>query len=52
MKFYLDKYWRSQKMFVENHFTLKSTNFVFNDYSFGSGLDQSEFNRNALSRVR
>ena len=49
---YLDKYWRAQKMFVENHLTGKSTTLVFKDYALGSGLDQSEFNRNALSRVR
>ena len=49
---YLDKYWRAQKMFVENHLTGKSTTLVFKDYALGSELDQSEFNRNALSRVR
>ena len=49
---YLDKYWRAQKMFVENHLTGKSTTLVFKDYALGSGLDPSEFNRNSLSRVR
>lgn len=51
-RLYLDKYWRAQKMFVENHLTGKSTSLVFKNYALGSGLDQSEFNRNALSRVR
>ena len=49
---YLDKYWRAQKMYVENHLTGKSTTLVFKDYLLGSGLDETEFNRNSLSRIR
>ena len=49
---YLDKYWRAQKMFVTNHLTGKSTTLVFKNYALGLGLDQSEFNRNSLSRAR
>ena len=49
---YLDKYWRAQKMFVTNHLTGKSTTLVFKNYALGLGLDQSECNRNSLSRVR
>ena len=49
---YLAKYWRAQKMFVTNHLTGKSTALVFKNYALGLGLDQSEFNRNSLSRVR
>ncbi len=49
---YLGQYWRAQKMYVENHLTGKSTTLIFKDYLLGSGLDETEFNRNSLSRVR
>ena len=51
-KQYLNKFWRSHEMFVENHLTGKSTVLRFGDFSLQAGLDDRDFNRNALSRVR
>ena len=49
---YLNKFWRSHEMFVENHLTGKSTILRFKDFSLQAGLDDRDFNRNALPRVR
>jgi hypothetical protein len=49
---YLDKYWRADKMFMQNHQTGKSTLLTWKDYNFGSGLKDSDFTRNSLKRIR
>lgn len=51
-KRYLNKYWRSHEMFVENHLNGKSTTLIFMDFVLQAGLDDRDFNKNALSRVR
>lgn len=49
---YLDKYWRADEMFMENHQTGKSTLLTWKDYRFRSGLKDSDFTRNSLKRTR
>jgi len=49
---YLDKFWRADEMFVENHQTGKSTRLVWKGYEFKTGLTEQDFERSSLSRVR
>ena len=49
---YLDTYWRSDKMNMVNHQNGKSTGLEFSDYRFGTGLKESDFNKNALKRAK
>jgi len=49
---YLDRYWRPQRMQMRNHQTGKSTELVWSDYRFATGLGRSDFDRSALRRVR
>ncbi|MEL7450481.1 MAG: outer membrane lipoprotein-sorting protein [Pseudomonadota bacterium] len=49
---YLDKYWRALRMDMENHQTGKSTTLEFDDYVFGNGLTDKDFNRNSLAKAR
>ncbi|MBW9267323.1 MAG: outer membrane lipoprotein-sorting protein [Candidatus Thiodiazotropha sp. (ex. Lucinisca nassula)] len=49
---YLDKYWRADEMFMENHQTGKSTLLTWKEYNFRSGLSDGDFNKNSLKRAR
>lgn len=49
---YLDKYWRANKWNMTNHQTGKATMLVYNDYKFGVGLKEKDFNKNSLKRAR
>ncbi len=49
---YLDKFWRADEMFMENHQTGKSTRLIWSDYRFKTGLQERDFDRNSLSRTR
>ena len=51
-KLYLDKFWRSRQVTMSNHLTGKSTVLAWEDYEFGTDLDESDFTRTALQRVR
>lgn len=51
-KQYLDKYWRAGTMAMFNHQTKKSTDLLWNDYEFATGLDDNDFTRNSLQRAR
>ncbi len=51
-KQFLDKYWRAHKMMMENHQTGKSTELVWTGYEFQTGVDENDFNKNALKRAR
>ena len=51
-KQYLDKYWRAGTMAMFNHQTQKSTDLLWNDYEFATGLNDSDFTRNSLQRAR
>jgi outer membrane lipoprotein-sorting protein len=49
---YLDKYWRSQKFEMVNHQSGKSTLLNYTDFKIKTGLDEKDFNKNALKRAR
>jgi len=49
---YLNKYWRADEMFMENHQTGKSTRLIWSDYRFQTGLSERDFDRNSLKRAR
>jgi len=49
---YIDRYWRADEMYMENHQTGKSTLLSWQNYRFQTGLDDGDFNRNALARLR
>ncbi|KAA3633093.1 MAG: outer membrane lipoprotein-sorting protein [Proteobacteria bacterium] len=49
---YLDRYWRSGEMVMENHQTGKLSTLVWSDYRFGQRLDDRDFDRSVLKRIR
>ena len=49
---YLDAFWRPDELQMTNHQTGKSTALIFRNYRLQVGLKASDFNRNALSRMR
>lgn len=49
---YLGKFWRSHRLEMTNHITRKGTTLAFGDYELNAGVDQSEFDADALSRLR
>jgi len=49
---YLDKYWRADQMYMENHQTGKSTTLAWKDYQFKTGLNEKNFNKNSLKRAK
>lgn len=49
---YLNKFWRADVMTMENHQTDKSTILTWSKYAFKTGLDDRDFNQNALKRAR
>lgn len=51
-KQYLNKYWRAQKFEMINHQSGKSTILNYANMQLKTGLDDKEFNKNALKRAR
>ena len=49
---YLDRYWRAGEQTMVNHLTGASTVLEWTDFRFRTDLDDSEFTRPALRRVR
>ncbi|MFT4517686.1 MAG: outer membrane lipoprotein-sorting protein [Halioglobus sp.] len=49
---YLEKFWRPDEMHMANHQTGKSTVLIFSNYQFKVGQSETDFNRQALSRIR
>lgn len=49
---YLDKHWRAQKMDMVNHQSGKSTLLNYTTFKIKQGLDDKNFNKNALKRAR
>ena len=49
---HLGQYWRPARMEMQNHQTGKSTDLLWSDYRFKTGLTDRDFNRNTLKRVR
>jgi hypothetical protein len=51
-KQYLGKFWRPAVMKMVNHQTQKSTDLFWENYAFGSGLSERDFDQNSLQRAR
>ena len=51
-KQYLDRYWRAGLMTMVNHVTGKSTVMTWTDYQFQTDLDEHDFTKAGLRRVR
>lgn len=51
-KQYEGKFWRPERMSVVNHQTKKSTELLWKDYRFKTGLTDRDFDRNSLKRAR
>ncbi len=49
---YLDKYWRADVMKMENHITGKSTDLLWSDYKFRTGLSDRDFDQSSLKRAK
>ena len=49
---YLDRYWQAGEMTMENHLTGKSTVLTWTDYQFRTKLNDRDFTRTGLQRVR
>ena len=49
---YLDQYWRGHHWLMVNHRTGKSTELQWQDYVFGNGFKDRDFNRNSLAKAR
>ena len=49
---YLDRYWRAGEQTMVNHLTGASTVLTWADFRFRTNLDEGEFTRTALRRVR
>jgi outer membrane lipoprotein-sorting protein len=49
---YLDRYWRAGTMKMINHQNGKSTDLVWSDYQFKTGLKDRDFTKNSLKRAR
>lgn len=49
---YLGQYWRAHKMEMINHQSGKKTTLTTQDMEFKTGLEERDFNKNALKRIR
>ncbi|MCK5523649.1 MAG: outer membrane lipoprotein-sorting protein [Thiomargarita sp.] len=49
---YLGKYWRTEKMIMENHQTGKSTVLTWDEYKFDMDFTDRDFDKTTLKRVR
>ena len=49
---YLDRYWQAGEMTMVNHLTGKSTVLTWTDYQFRTKLNERDFTRTGLQRVR
>lgn len=51
-KQHLNKHWRADDMYMENHQTGKSTRLLWKNYKFKTGLTARDFDQNALARAK
>ena len=51
-KRYGGKFWRAHDLLMTNHQTGKKTRLVYEEIELNTGLQEREFNRNSLARVR
>ncbi|VAW75235.1 Outer membrane lipoprotein-sorting protein [hydrothermal vent metagenome] len=49
---YQDSYWRPHLLHMVNHLTGKSTDLIYADYTFKTGLADRDFNKSVLRRIR
>jgi outer membrane lipoprotein-sorting protein len=49
---YLDRYWRAMRQEMVNHQTGKSTTLLWEEYTFGHGLTDRDFDKNSLKRAK
>ncbi len=49
---YLGQFWRPEKMSMQNHQTGKSTDLIWKNYQFKSGLNDNDFSQNSLKRAQ
>lgn len=49
---YLDEFWRADKFVMVNHQNKKSTDVVFENWRFQTGLSEGDFNQNTLKRAK
>jgi len=50
-KQYLGKHWRASQFLMVNHQTGKQTTLSFEDYTFQTGLSDTDFSQNSLRRA-
>jgi hypothetical protein len=46
------KYWRAHLLAMTNHQSKKSTDLVFGEFAFKTGLRERDFVKNTLKRIR
>ena len=51
-KQYLNQYWRAGEQLMTNYQNGKSTALLWEDYQFGMGLTDRDFDKNTLKRAR
>jgi len=49
---YQDRFWRSHQLDMVNHRTGKTTNLIYDDYEFDTGLTNRDFTKGVLERQR
>ena len=49
---FLDRFWQPGKMVMTNHQNNKITELHWSDYAFGTGLEERDFDRASLARIR
>jgi outer membrane lipoprotein-sorting protein len=49
---HLERFWQPGRMEMVNHQTGKSTELLWSDYRFGTGLTDADFTQNSLMRAR
>jgi hypothetical protein len=49
---HLDRFWRPREMNMVNHQTGKSSELIWSDFAFRTGLAQSDFSQSSLTRIR
>jgi len=49
---YLGRFWRADRFYMVNHQTGKTTELVWRNYRFQTGLTDRDFDRNSLKRAR
>jgi outer membrane lipoprotein-sorting protein len=51
-RLYSDSYWRAHRLVMTNHQTNKSTDLVYSEYQFKTGLSDNDFVKGILKRAR